>query len=171
MADVQVTIRDVLDELPADPYPKEMYDAKVQAIFDHVYTSYGDDASSVYDFEPAGASAEAAPASVAVDDLTDSIVERIRRDREFAALVARQLRGGPAFARTIDELLASDEDDTVEFKSTARWDVRERSREARPLRTPSSRPSPRFSIPTGGRFLSACHLMVQSSDSLRTTRT
>jgi hypothetical protein len=45
-ADVRVTILDVLDErLPEDPYPPEVFDAKVQAVFDHVLTAYGDDLS------------------------------------------------------------------------------------------------------------------------------
>ena len=49
-ADVRATIRDVLDaDLPADPYPPEVFDAKVQAVFDHVVTAYGDDGTSVYD--------------------------------------------------------------------------------------------------------------------------
>ena len=40
-----------------------------------------------------------------------------------------KLRGeAPTFARTIEELIANDEDDAVEFKSTARWDVREQRR-------------------------------------------
>ena len=52
MADVRVTIRDVLDELPAAPYPRTVYDAKVQLVYDHVLTVYGDDGTSVYE-EPA----------------------------------------------------------------------------------------------------------------------
>lgn len=38
-AGVRTTIKDVLDaDLPADPYPPEMFDAKVAATFDHVLT-------------------------------------------------------------------------------------------------------------------------------------
>ncbi len=48
MADVRVVIRDILDELPGDPYPRPLYDTKVQAVFEHVFTAYGDDGSSVY---------------------------------------------------------------------------------------------------------------------------
>ena len=45
-ADVRTTILDVLDaDLPADPYPPEVFDAKVQAVFDHIVTAYGDDGS------------------------------------------------------------------------------------------------------------------------------
>src|SRR4029450_6295612 len=54
---------------------------------------------------------------------------RIRCCAQFAELVAQHLRGeAPTFARSIDELLDNDEDDAVEFKSTARWDVREERR-------------------------------------------
>ena len=48
MADVRVVIRDILDELPDDPYPRPLYDTKVQAVFEHVFAAYGDDGSSVY---------------------------------------------------------------------------------------------------------------------------
>ena len=51
-ADVVITIQRVLDaDLPADPYPPSLFDAKVQAIFDHVATVYGDDGRSIYDME------------------------------------------------------------------------------------------------------------------------
>ena len=60
VADMRVTIRNVLDELPAEPYPRTVYDAKVQAVFDHVSTAYGDDGASVYD-EAVVVSTEPAP--------------------------------------------------------------------------------------------------------------
>ncbi len=90
-ADVRVTIRDILDaDLPADPYPPEIFDNKVQAVFDHVITAYGDDGSSVY----SGHQVEAATTGAGVATLTapdiasiaDGVVERIRTDAEFAAL-------------------------------------------------------------------------------------
>ncbi len=38
-AGVRTAIRDTLDaDLPADPYPPEVFDAKVAAVFDHVST-------------------------------------------------------------------------------------------------------------------------------------
>ncbi len=50
MASVRTEIRDVPDaDLPADAYPPELFDAKVQAVFDHVVSAYGDDATSVYE--------------------------------------------------------------------------------------------------------------------------
>jgi type I restriction enzyme R subunit len=130
MASVRTEIRDVLDaDLPADPYPPELFDVKVQAVFDHVVTAYGDDDTSVYDdapvtLAPTGKGPDAAPLDLAA--ITDELVERIRVDAEFASLVAAQLGvpGGSAL-RTIAELIDNDEDFAVEFKSTARWDLRE----------------------------------------------
>jgi type I restriction enzyme R subunit len=50
VADVRATIRGLLDdELPNDPYPPELFDDKVDAIFNHLVAAYGDDGESVYD--------------------------------------------------------------------------------------------------------------------------
>jgi type I restriction enzyme, R subunit len=127
-ADMRVTIRNVLDELPEEPYPRTLYNDKVQAVFDHVSTVYGDDGASVYD-EVVVVSAEPALDPASIDDITEAVVERIRSDAAFAELVAERLRGGTAtYARSIEELIENDEDDAVEFKSTARWDIREQRR-------------------------------------------
>jgi type I restriction enzyme R subunit len=49
IADVRQTIKELLDaDLPADPYPPELFDTKVSAIFNHLIAAYGDDGSSVY---------------------------------------------------------------------------------------------------------------------------
>ena len=123
---------DVLDEdLPEDPYPPEVFDAKVQAVFDHVLTAYGDDGTSVYDGEhvrdaPPWLLAVAPVHDQDLASITEAVVERIRTDAEFASLVAEQLGlPGGAALRTVEELIANDEDYAVEFKSTARWDLRE----------------------------------------------
>ncbi len=135
-ADVRASIKQILDaDLPADPYPPEVFDAKVHAVFDHVATAYGDDGHSVYDGTPvtapgpgmAGApSAGLAEGPVSAAALTEEVVEQLRHDAEFVALVAEKLglTGKPEL-RTIDELIENDEDYAVEFKSTARWDLRE----------------------------------------------
>jgi type I restriction enzyme R subunit len=131
-AAVRTTIIDVLDaDLPADPYPPEVFDTKVQAVFDHVVTAYGDNGSSVYqdDEETEAATGGAGVALLAPPDLetiADQVVERIRRDAEFASRVADQLGlPGGAALRTVEEILENDEDFAVEFKSTARWDIQE----------------------------------------------
>jgi type I restriction enzyme R subunit len=136
-ARVRTTISEVLDEdLPADPYPPEVFDAKVQSVFDHVATVYGDDGSSVYDEAPAGQSPGAvltAPApTTLVGDAADvssvaaEVVEVIKGDEAFAAAVAAKLfPTGAEQLRTIEDLIENDEDFAVEFKSTGRWDLRE----------------------------------------------
>jgi len=130
-AEVRTTIRDVLDaDLPADPYPPELFDAKVKAVFDHVFSAYGDDGSNVYiDDEPAVGAAGPGVGVLTTPDLdtiTEGVVERIRVDADFASKVAEQLgvAGGTAL-RTVAEIIENDEDFAAEFKSTARWDLRE----------------------------------------------
>ena len=130
-ADVRSTIGMVLDaDLPDGPYPRAVFDAKVQAVFDHIVSAYGDDGSSVYSMasEPAagGGAATVVLAEPDLETITSGVVERIRVDAQFAALVAEQLgvTGGAAL-RTIAEIIDNDEDFAVEFKSTARWDLHE----------------------------------------------
>ncbi len=132
-ADVRASVRRLLDqELPADPYPRDLFDAKVQAVIDHITTAYGDDGHSVYDGSsisppPAcGGTVTLGPGPVTAAALTEEVVEQLRTDAEFVALVAEKmgLAGRPEL-RTVDQLLANDEDYAVEFKSTARWDLRE----------------------------------------------
>ena len=148
-ADVRSTISQLLDDgLPADPYPRDLFDAKVQAVFDHIATAYADDGTSVYGDElqtrdldtfaspPLYADevlysgAQLAPvATLAPVDfaaITEEIVQRLKTDAEFAAFLAKHfgLPGGAAL-RTIEEIINNDEDFAVEFRSTARWDLRE----------------------------------------------
>lgn len=131
LADVRTTIRDLLDVgLPEEPYPPDLFDAKVQSIFDHVAQVYGDDGSSVYDqvlpSTTDSAVATLAPGAVSIEALTEDVVEKLRQDAEFVALVAEKLAlTGKPELRTVEELIDNDEDYAVEFKSTARWDLRE----------------------------------------------
>jgi type I restriction enzyme R subunit len=49
VADVRQTIKELLDaDLPADPYPPELFDTKVAAVFNHLVAAYSDDGASVY---------------------------------------------------------------------------------------------------------------------------
>ena len=85
---VLAEIRTVLDaDLPADPYPPELFAAKVQAVFDHVLGSYGDDGSSVYtgdDVAPVDQGQVAVLSKLDIDTLAESVVERIRNDAVLA---------------------------------------------------------------------------------------
>jgi len=131
LADVRLTIGTVLDEgLPEDPYPRAVYERKVQAIVDHVLTAYGDDGASAYDEEIAAEGPGGAVGTIDIDSATADLAERLKRDREFAALVAAQLsEGTPTAAKTVPELIADDENDAIEFKSTARWNLRDGARD------------------------------------------
>ena len=101
-ADVLVTIKRSLDEdLPADPYPPAVFDAKVQAVYDHVLAAYGDDGGSVYTERdaPVASMTPAPDGPLDVDRISDAVLARIRSDPEFAARVAAELEvtgTGPA---------------------------------------------------------------------------
>lgn len=96
MAGVRTTIRGVLDEgLPEDPYPPELFDRKVDVVFNHIVASYGDDGTSIYGTdEPPSRRAQAqvaVPATVDVDAVTEVVVQRIKTDPEAAVAIAQQL--------------------------------------------------------------------------------
>jgi type I restriction enzyme R subunit len=98
-ADVLVTIKRSLDEdLPADPYPPEVFDTKVQAVYDHVLAAYGDDGTSAYDTVATESAPSAAGGQVtAVTDLarvTEDVMARIRSDATFAARIVELLDHG-----------------------------------------------------------------------------
>ncbi len=141
VADVRVTIRDVLDELPDAPYPRPVYDAKVQAVFDHVYAAYGDEGGSPYD-EAAVVEEPLRPALPAgAGEVTESVVAQLRSDAGFASMVARELLGTPPPSlRTIEELIANDEDEAVDHRPPGGTCAKNGA--TRPSRTRSSRRSP-----------------------------
>jgi len=131
MAGVRTTIRSRLDQgLPVDPYPPGLFDQKVDAIFNHIVASYGDEGTSVYTgetVEPVLSGGGVATLEKAdLDTITEAVVEQLRHDAELASAVAAKL-GLPTVTalRAIEELIENDEDFAVEFKSTARWDLKE----------------------------------------------
>jgi hypothetical protein len=84
MADVRVAIRDVLDELPNDPYPRPVYDSKVQIVFEHVCTAYGDDGPNVYEESPTPTmEISTAKPVTSADEITESVLAKLRSDAEF----------------------------------------------------------------------------------------
>lgn len=96
--DVNSTIRRVLDEgLPQEPYTPDIFTAKVQLVFDHVLTAYGDNGESAYEprvdiqFTPNLDVDMVGPLDV--NQIADDVVARIHSDPDFAAQVAQQLRG------------------------------------------------------------------------------
>ncbi|HNC06568.1 MAG TPA: DUF3387 domain-containing protein, partial [Solirubrobacterales bacterium] len=132
-------VKEILDELP-DVYEPELWEAKTGLVFDHIFASYYDDGSSVYagDMPPAGqlspgmASPDLPGAEIDVETVKSDLLEKIRTDRAFAALVAEQLRGDEAFfAVETDDLIRGDETFEAEFKSTARWNLRDGCKDKR----------------------------------------
>jgi type I restriction enzyme R subunit len=94
--DVNSTIRRVLDEgLPEAPYTPDIFTAKVQLVFDHILTAYGDNGESAYeprsDYQfPEDVKIERS-GPLDVNKIADDVVARILADPAFAAQVAQQL--------------------------------------------------------------------------------
>lgn len=93
--DVNSTIRRVLDEgLPEVPYTPDIFTSKVQLVFDHVLTAYGDDGTSAYsvraDFQLPALKIEF-QGPLDVNKIADDVVARIYGGPAFAASVAAQL--------------------------------------------------------------------------------
>ncbi|KQO36516.1 type I restriction endonuclease subunit R [Aeromicrobium sp. Leaf245] len=94
--EVNSTIRRILDAgLPQDPYTPEIFGEKVQLVFDHVLTAYGDDGESAYSGTVDHQFTQPVPIEydgpVNVDKIADDVVARIHADPEFARHVAEQL--------------------------------------------------------------------------------
>ena len=138
----RVLVKDVLEELP-DAYDPATWQRKTDAVFNHIFASYYDDGFSVYDEDlpvPRAAavavapapSPALAPAEIDVAQITQAVLEQIKADPALAEQIAEQIKGRQAFfAVPSDELIAGDETYEVEFKSTARWNLREACKDKR----------------------------------------
>lgn len=133
-------VKDILEELPEEPYGPEVWERKAGIVFDHIFASYHDDGGSVYEASEPGVEVVAAQApepstplpSIDVDGVTEKVLARIKDDSTFAEMVAEQLRGEKAFfAVPSEELIAREESFDVEFKATARWNLREGCKDKR----------------------------------------
>jgi type I restriction enzyme R subunit len=133
-ASVRQTIGRTLDaELP-DAYDPDLFQRKVDSVFDHVYKSYDNADHSVYvEYEQRETPADTATAPVgSVDDLTEQAMRRAERDPEFFAQLMQQLFGAQAtWSMSVEQLFAgsNDEGRVVEYKQTARWNVREQRKD------------------------------------------
>ncbi len=130
---VKVAVRDVLDaELPP-AYGPDMFTRKVDAIFDHIYVSFGDDGdgASVYDTpDAAPVSTSLATLPAAAEQVDEAVLVQICSDPTLRARLLEEILGTTAtWARTTEELLTHDESRTVEYKKTARWNVQEQRRD------------------------------------------
>ena len=137
----RVLVKDVLDDLP-DAYDRQTWQRKTDVVFNHIFASYYDDGHSVYDDHArvstgavvAAPSREAASVAAEVDigTITQAVLNQIKSDPSLAEQIAAQLKGKQAFfAIPTDELIGADETHEVEFKSTARWNVRDACKDKR----------------------------------------
>ncbi len=131
-------VKDILDELPS-VYGRELWAHKADIVFDHIFASYRDDGSNVYGPTATIAGPVTTPVLPAatlepidVDSVTAAVIEKLRGDQVFAERVAAQLGGKHAsYAVPSAELIERDESYDVEFKSTARWNLREECKDRR----------------------------------------
>ncbi len=130
----RVLVRDVLDELPP-VYDADTWQRKTDAVFNHIVASFYDDGGSVY--EASGGSTvtvqtEIVAPVIDVATVTAAVLVEIASDPSFAEAVAKQLVPEQAFfAVPTRDLISGDETDTVEFKSTARWNLVESRKDKR----------------------------------------
>lgn len=95
---IVTTIRRVLDQgLPEAPYTVDIFHTKVQLVFDHVLTAYGDNGESAYSPRvdlicPAKRVQVESDGPIDVNRVADDVVARIGADPEFATQVAEQLQ-------------------------------------------------------------------------------
>jgi len=95
--DVNSTIRRVLDQgLPEGAYKLDIFTRKVQIVYDHVLTAYGDNGESAYDPLPDIQFPQHVQVEYAgpldVNKIADDVVARILANPTFAAQVAQQLQ-------------------------------------------------------------------------------
>ncbi|MEV8023799.1 type I restriction endonuclease subunit R [Microbacterium sp. NPDC080220] len=102
MSDVDSTIRSVLDASLPDPYTVEIFKTKVQLVYDHVLSAYGDNGESAYatKVDIIGPSDMAVEYNGVIDvhQIAEDVVRRILADSTFAAKVAQQLQPATGLA-------------------------------------------------------------------------
>ena len=129
---VRVEIGTVLDaELP-EVYGPELFDRKVNAIFDHIYASYFDDGESVYDLAIADAGSRPAVATLpsTAERVNDDLLAAVRSDPAmFSRLMETVFGASATWACATEQLLIRDESRVVECKQTARWNVRDQRKD------------------------------------------
>ena len=129
---VRVATGTVLDAQLPDVYGPELFDQKVDVIFDHIYASYFNNGGSVYDAPNVGTDTGAAVATLpsTAEEVSDDLLAQVQSDPElFARLMETVFGASATWACPTEELLIDDETRTVEYKQTARWNVREQRRD------------------------------------------
>ena len=130
-AGVRVVIRSVLDDGLPDAYGPEIFDNKRQAIYEHLYSSFGNEGESVYDNSEALAPGAVLTMPKTIEEVDDRHIYRAQIDLAWHVKIS-ELAFGEAMAAwdaSIAELISNDETRAVEFKQTARWNVREQKKD------------------------------------------
>ncbi|MCY3893337.1 MAG: HsdR family type I site-specific deoxyribonuclease [Acidimicrobiaceae bacterium] len=128
---VKVAIGEVLDEELPEVYGPELFDTKVGSVFDHISTSYFNDGRSVYDASEAEARPATAVATLpaTAEDVSNELLAMAAENPDLRARLMEKLLGTDAtWACSTEELLGG-ETREVEYKQTARWNVRERRKD------------------------------------------
>ncbi|WP_420443048.1 HsdR family type I site-specific deoxyribonuclease [Candidatus Poriferisodalis sp.] len=128
---VKVAISDVLDDELPEVYDPELFKTKVGSVFDHIYTSYFDEGGSVYEAPEAKIRSTAAVATLpaTAEDIGDELLELAAVDPEIRARLMEKLLGADATWACLTEELLGGETREVEYKQTARWNVREQRKD------------------------------------------
>ena len=132
-AAVKVEIGLALDQELPEVYDRELLDRKVDNVFDHIYASYFNEGGSVYEIPEAASGATSAAAVTTLptvaEEVSKDLAELAGTDPEIRALLIEQLLGAHAtWARPTEDLLGG-ETREVEYKQTARWNVREQRKD------------------------------------------
>ncbi|MEZ5376965.1 MAG: HsdR family type I site-specific deoxyribonuclease [Acidimicrobiales bacterium] len=112
------------NDLPG-PYGPEMLREKTEDIYEHVFASYMNDLTSVYDTDgvPDESGTVVTVPETAVE-VTDELLARLRADDELFAEAIQKLYGTTElWALPTPVVLETDETDLVEYKTSARWDT------------------------------------------------
>jgi len=95
---------------------------EAQAIYEHIYASYGNDGDSVYDEVAAPVPSAAATLPTTVDEVTYATLAQANPE-QFARLMETLFGAGATWALPVERLIAGEESELVEFKTSARWDT------------------------------------------------
>ena len=128
-AAVQVAVGTILDEELPEVYGPELYDQKVQQVYEHIYASYFDNGDSVYTETETGTGTAAGGVATmpgSVSQVTDELLEQVRSDGEIFARLVEQVFGlQETWTKPTEELLT--ETKQVELKASARWSLKQES--------------------------------------------
>ena len=121
-AALRVAIRQVLDDALPDAYERQIFDEKRQAIYEHIYASFGNDGESVYDQGAVAAPSQVVTLPTSEAEVTDADIDQSNPER-FARMIEELYGTRETWALPLERLMAGEESEVVEFKTSARWDT------------------------------------------------